>query len=158
MLTKSCLWSCGWTLNFIKNRKITSPNPSQKGSWKSAAQHALTQPLETVKVVFGLQPQFSAFQLCCNMAGKVSPGSPHLGHFGHQSAKKHFPRLLQKPTKKTSRKTANSYQNGVLFGLHFWVFFYFLALCSDLGFPSPPKRSPDPKKVTKRHPTSDKIN
>jgi len=51
--------------------------------------------------MFGVhETMVSAPQRCCNMAGKVFPSSRHLGHFGHQSAKKHFPRLFQKSVEK----------------------------------------------------------
>ena len=71
--------------------------------------------------------------------------------------KKNFQALLQKPTKKTQRTNKMFRQHGVLSGFHFQVFFYLFALSSDPSLPSPPKRSPDPKKVTKWLPKSYKF-
>ena len=127
---------------------------------EKVAQDVLTQPLKTLKssVWCTRNTSFQLSSFAATWLEKCPQVTPIKNISATKAQQKHFPRLLQKPTKKTSRTTPNCYENCVLFGVNFWVFFYLLALCSDLGFPSPPKRSPDPKKVTKRHPTSDKIN
>ena len=159
MLTKSRLWSYGWTLNFSKNRKITSPNPSQKRSWKSVAQHVLTQPLKTVKsgVWFKRNPSFQLSSFAATWLEKCFQVPPFGTLWPPKRNKITSQDSSQNQRNKHCEKLGVLMKNGVLVGLPVWLFFYVVALCSDPGLPSPPKRSTDPKKVEKWHPTSDKI-
>ena len=77
MLTKSRLWSYGWTLNFSKNQKSRLETHPRKDVGKSCPRRPDPAPQnsEKYRLVY-TKPWFPAFQLWCNMAGKVFPSPP----------------------------------------------------------------------------------
>ena len=127
---------------------------------EKVAPDVLTQPLKTRKssVWCTRNTSFQLSSFAATYLEKCPQVAPILDISATKAQKNTSQDSSKNQRKKHHEKLRILMKNGVLFGLHFCVLFYLLALCSDLGFPSPPKRSPDPKKVTKRHPTSDKIN
>ena len=80
------------------------------------------------------------------MSGKVSPSTSYFGHFGHQSAKKHFRGLLQKTTTKNiATNTEFLWKWSPFWSPFFDCFCIFVScslslflLCSFLSLPLPP--------------------
>ena len=80
---------------------------------EKVAQDFQTQPLKTRKssVWSGRNTSFSAFQLWCHIAAKVSRSSPIWSTLAIKPQKKHSSRLIQKPTKKHTTKNSDFYWN-----------------------------------------------
>ena len=139
MVTKRYPWSYRLDLEFLK--KSQNHDHLRKYLEKNCPTRSKPAPQIINKLCFVCTKLlFSGFHLCCDMSGRVSPSSSHLGRFGHQNAKK-------KKKNPTRYKKHRNLAKRLSLLLIVFVFLYLFPLCSDPGLTSSPKSGPDPKKM-----------